>query len=419
MTISRTSLALIAGLALAFPVGSALFAQSEADGGYTAADNSGSFEVNGIHVDVTGKTSEDAREAGWRIAQRKGWSMLSKRLTGHDGSLSDSALDSLVSAIVIDKEEIGPNRYIADLGVTFSRARAGSILGVATQVTRSAPMLIVPVQWSGGVGTTLERDTAWQDAWSRFRSGGSSIDYLRPAGTGPDPLLINAGQVSRRGRGWWRTVLRQYGASDVLIPQVRIMREWPGGPIIATFTAGHGPDNTRITQFSLRVENGDALDALLDEGVKRINAAYEKALNDGALRVDPLLTYRPPQEEQQQPDEADQSPEVTETPTPSAPSTPAANSLSVNIQFDSPSAGSVTSAEAVLRGIPGVSSAVTTSLALGGVSVMQVSYQGSVQALRSALESRGYQVSQGGNTLRISRPSAPSGGGQPSNAAGG
>lgn len=416
MTISRTSVALIVGLALAFPVGGALLAQGDASGGYAAADRSGSFEVNGIHVDVTGKTSEEAREAGWRLAQRKGWAMLSKRLTGHDGSLSDSALDGLVTAIVIENEQIGPNRYVANLGIQFSRGRAGSILGVATHVTRSPPMLMVPVQWSGGVGTTLERDTPWQQAWGRFRAGGSSIDYIRPAGTGPDALLINSGQILRRGRGWWRAILRQYGASDVLIPQVRIMRQWPGGPIIATFTAGHGPDNDRITQFSLRVENGDGLDALLDEGVKRMNAAYETALSNGVLRVDPLLTFRPPSEEE----ENVEIEPLDETPLPSElPAQPIVGATDISIQFDSPSASAVNSAESMLRGVPGVGSAVTTSLALGGVSVMQVSYQGDIQKLKAALEARGWQVGQGGNTLRISRPSAPpAGGAQAGNATG-
>mgnify|MGYP006208173197 CR=1 FL=1 len=43
----------------------------------------------------------------------------------------------------------------------------------------------------------------------------------------------------------------------------------------------------------------------------------------------------------------------------------------------------------LIRGIPGVKSVVTTSLALGGTSVMRVTYQGDPAALQSALSSRG------------------------------
>ena len=71
-------------------------------------DSSGSYEIGGIQVDVTGKDANAARYAGWRLAQRKGWQLLSQRLGGGGGSLSDSTLDSMVSGIVVENEEIGP-----------------------------------------------------------------------------------------------------------------------------------------------------------------------------------------------------------------------------------------------------------------------------------------------------------------------
>src|SRR3546814_1429328 len=81
-------------------------------------------------------------------------------------------------------------------------------------------MLVIPIEWSGGVARSLERRTGWQEAWARFRTGSSSIDYVRPTGTRSDPLLLNHGQIGRRDRGWWRMVLDQFGASDVLIPEI-------------------------------------------------------------------------------------------------------------------------------------------------------------------------------------------------------
>ena len=45
-------------------------------------------------------------------------------------------------------------------------------------------------------------------------------------------LILGAGQVGRRGRGWWRAILDQYGADDVLIPTVELRRSYPGGPIV-------------------------------------------------------------------------------------------------------------------------------------------------------------------------------------------
>jgi hypothetical protein len=269
---------------------------------------------------------------------------------------------------------------------------------VSSQLARSQAMLLVPVQWSGGVGTVFERDTAWKRAWERFRIGNSSIDYVRLRGTGPDALLLDAGQIGRRGRGWWRAILNQYGASDVLIAEVQLKREYPGGPVVGTFTASHGPDKVKVTSFSLRVDNVDGLDTLLDQGIQRIDQAYQAALSAGALKSDPLLAYRPPVEKPVE--EATTEEESTPTPTPGVTETTA----SFTVQVDTPSAASVTTSEAALRGIPGVRSAQTTSLALGGISVMRVSYDGTIGSLRSALEARGWSVQEGPGVLRIRRP---------------
>jgi len=404
--ISRHALRLTLALSLAV-TGGVVLAQDDqiTDQGVTSADSSGSYEVGGIQVDVTGKTAEQARYGGWRIAQRKGWTLLSQRLGGGGGTLSDSALDSIVSGIVVEDEQIGPNRYIARLGVLFSRAKSGALLGVAGESERSGPMLTIPLQYSGGTGQVFEQKTAWQDAWGRFRTGNSTIDYVRPSGTGPDALLLNAGQTGRPIRGWWRTILDQYAASDVLVPVVHIYREWPGGPIIGAFEARHGPDNHIITRFSLRVGNSDGLPVLLDAGVKRIDDAYQAALKNGMLKADPSLSWRPPTAATVATEAGD------ETPVDAGDTTVITGGTAINLQVDTPGAASVLATESALRGIPGVRSAITTSLALGGVSVVRVSFDGDPAALRPLLESRGWSVVGSGTTLRIRRGGAPSQGG--------
>lgn len=393
---------ILAALALGVVATGAVVAQQ---GGVAPVDGSGSFEVNGVRVDVAGPTAEAARTTGWRLAQRKGWQMLSQRLTGQARSLPDGTLDSLVTSIVVESEQIGPNRYIARLGVLFNRSRAASILGIAGVSERSPAMLVVPLIWDGGTGTVFERATPWQAAWARFRTGGSVMDYVRPSGTGADGLLLNAGQVTRRGRGWWRTVLNQYGASDVLIPQVRLYRQWPGGPVIGTFTAGYGPDNRLLGSFSLRVNQGDAVPALLDEGVRRLDALYQQGLRSGALRPDLVLAAPPPgsvilpdEEEIVDPTSID----AGATPTP----VPTGDSVTLSIQADTPTVAAVESTEAALRSVPGVRSAATSSLALGGVSVLRVTFDGDIAILSAALESRGWQVQQGDGALRIRRRAA-------------
>lgn len=396
-------------LAVSVALAGAGYAQLEGtDRGVAPLDSSGSFEVSGIAVDVRGSSAEAARLAGWRLAQRKGWQMLGARLNAGSVGLSDGALDAIVSGIIVENEELGPRRYVARLGVLFDRGRAAAILGVQGSITRSPPMLVIPVQHAGGVATVFESRTPWQQAWARYRTGNSTVDYVRPSGTGPDPLILNAGQIGRPARAWWRALLDQYGASDVVIPEVTLYRQWPGGPVIGVFAAHYGPDNRLLRRFVLRVANGRSLDALLDAGVKRIDDAYQQALNAGILRVDEGL-IPPPEAVEENPGEDD----LLEA---DAAGLAGSVGTSVSVQFDTPDAGAVGATEASVRSVPGVRAVATTSLALGGVSVMRVLIDGNIAALRAGLQARGWSVEEAGGTLRLRRaptlppPAAPGGG---------
>ena len=99
--------------------------------------------------------------AGWREAQRKGWTQLYRKMNGSDGpALGDSVLDGIVTAIVVEHEQIGPRRYVARLGVQFDRVRAGQILGVSGRTLRSPPLLVIPVYSIDGIQQVFEqRDT--------------------------------------------------------------------------------------------------------------------------------------------------------------------------------------------------------------------------------------------------------------------
>lgn len=386
-------------------LGAGVIAQIEGgDRGVAPIDSSSDFEVSGIKVDVAAKNANAARYGGWREAQRQGWRLLWSNVHGGGApGLSDSALDSIVAGIVVENEQIGPNRYIATLGVLFDRVRAGQILGVSGSSIRSAPLLVIPVQWSGGTPQSFETRTEWQKAWARFRTGGSSIDYVRPSGTGADPLLLNYGQTGRPGRRWWRMLLDQYGAADVLVPQVRLERLWPGGPVIGHFSARFGPDNRPLSSFVLRVGSSAGIPLMMDEGVRRMDQMFSQALADGRLRPDSSLVIEQPVDVEALPTEetaAEDSADTTEMPDAAATTT---GTATYSVQYETPDVASVSSTEAAVRGISGVRFASTGSLALGGVSVMRVTFAGDLGALKAALSARGFKVQEGGGALRISR----------------
>ena len=395
--------------------GYALVAQVAGERGIAPTAASADIEVKGISVDVQGKSAEDARANGWREAQRKAWEQLK------GPKLSDSQLDGLVSAIVIERERLGPRRYIATLGVVFDRQRAGAYLGGAAQASRSAPLLLIPVVESGGAYITFEQRNPWQRAWAEFNPGQSRIDYVRLSGAGGDSLLVNFGQTQRKSRAWWRSTLDQYGATDVLMAFARLDHQFPGGPVSGTFTARYGPDSRPLDSFTLKADNPDAVPAMLAQAVERMDQAFTGALASGKLQPDPSLrigaggSIDPAIQRLIEIGRAAQARRAAEAAiangeAPRIEAAPVAGiepgEVSVRnftVQFATPDAGAFDSALGAVRGTGGVRGLGVTSTAIGGTSVMSVSYAGSLEELAAALEARGFSVRRGANALAISR----------------
>lgn len=407
--------AVAALLVLSLGTGGWLLAQSGEQAGNIGFDSASNFEVTGIRVEANGEDAFDAQRNGWREAQRRGWRMLYARVAGGSPNaapnLTDSALDAIVAGIIVEEEQIGPTRYVARLGVMFDRARVSRYLGTSGQVRRSPPLLVVPVMWVGNTPNSFENRNEWQRAWIRFQTGDSTIDYVRAAPTAPAPLLLTVGQTGRPGRGWWRFLLDSYGAADVISPVAYVNYSYPGGPVTATFVAYHGPDRRKLGQVSLRIRNAQNLPRLMAAGVSRLDQIYQRALAEGRLRPDPTLQFEFGIDEEDLEEEFEeleeslaQTTQRNETTT-NPPETQATGRYT--IQVVTPDAPSVRASESLVRGTPGVRAASTSSLAIGGVSLMEISYIGDLDTLASALAARGFQVQRGAGTLRISRAAAP------------
>jgi hypothetical protein len=398
MHLRRPAVPLIAAILLLAGVGGALVAQMEsAERGILPIDSSGTLEISGIKVDVGGKDAETARYNGWRIAQREGfkalWAKMNKRPVNQAPSLADSTLDGLVSSIVVEQEQIGPNRYIATLGVLFDRARAGELLGVAGEVRRSAPMLLIPVMTSGSTPTSVELRNPWQRAWAQFRTSQSSIDYVRVSGQGVDPLLINAAQTRRPGRGWWRNILDLYGAANILVAEVRVNRIYPGGPAKARFVGRFGPDALVLGSFELTARNSQDLPRMMAEGVQRMDELFAQAHAAGIVRGDPDLIIQPPPPEVLE--------EVEETPTVAVPAT-----VVQVLVIERGDASAVAQTVAQIRGLAGVIWVTQAPLPNGNAN-LAVNYQGDAAALGLALSSRGWAVTNRGGVFYVTRGAAP------------
>jgi len=253
-------------------------------------------------------------------------------------------------------------------------------------------MLLIPITITGGTATSVELRNAWQRAWAQFRTSQSSIDYVRVSGMGVDPLLVNAAQTNRPGRGWWRNLVDLYGAADILVAEVQLQRLYPGGPARARFIAHHGPDNEIIGGFSLTAANSDAIPAMMNEGVRRMDELYSDALAAGRLQRDSTLDLPlpPPLPE-----------EVVEAP----PAQQQGNAFQV--QIAATNVNTYNFAMAHLRTLPGMSQVIPQSINPSGTSYVLVSYKGTGPQLAGALIARGWSADSSGTVVRMSGGAGP------------
>jgi hypothetical protein len=371
-------------LAAAAGIGGVVYAQLEStDRGILPLDSTNTLEIGGIHVDVGGPDAQTARYTGWRIAQRQGFKMLWAKMhnapIGEAPNLPDGALDQIVSSINVEREQIGPNRYIADLGVQFDQARAAQFLGVeGVAAQRSAPMLLIPVTVSAGTATGVELRNAWQRAWAQFRTSQSPINYVRISGMGPDPILINAAQTHRPGRGWWRNLLDMYGASDILVAEVQLQRLYPGGPARARFIARHGPDDEIVGGFTLTAQNSDGIAGMMAQGAQQMDQLFAQALAAGRLTRDSSLDLPPPP--------------VLPALTQEKPAAPVNMVNSFQVQVTGRNVSFYNFAMAHLHTLAGIESATPEQINPGGTSYILVKYKGDLSQLAAALSGRGWVV---------------------------
>ena len=392
----RLAIPLLLLLAVA-GVGATVYAQLESgDRGILPLDTTNTIEIGPVHVDVGAADAQSARLAGWRIAQRQGFRMLWAKMhnapINQAPTLPDGTLDQIVSSINVDHEQIGPNRYIADLTVEFDHDLAAPYLGVegAQVIQHSAPMLLIPVTVTAGTETSVEFRNAWQRAWAQFQTAQTPINYIRVSGMGADPMLVNAAQTARPGRGWWRALLDMYGAQDVLVAEVQLQRAYPGGPARARFIARHGPDNEVIGGFTLTAPNSDAIPAMMTQGAQRIDAIFSQALADGRLSRDPSLNTPPPP--------VQQLPVVAAAPPPPK-QVNAVNAFQVQIIGNDVNVYNF--AMAHLRTVGGVESATPQQINPNGTSYVLVSYHGTIAQLAAALSARGWVVDASGTVIRM------------------
>lgn len=364
----------------------------------TAIGGSGGLVVSGIAVDVGGKSPNDARLNGWREAQRQAWPALWARMSGLPAGtaprLADGALDGMVSAIEVEREQVGPNRYVARLAVVFDRVRASTYLGRFANLASSPPFLVIPVLQDAATRQAHESTSPWLAAWSRLRAGETPIDYVRIQPTPGDEILLNAWQAERRHIFLWRMLIDRYQVADVLIPELILDRSHVGGPATALLIVRFGPAGREIGRVRLTNRAGD-ITGLTDTAVREADRLYVAALRAGNLLPDPSLI--PPEEPLAALE--DTGPGIDA-------GFEDGGAEAIRVRVQTPDDQTLQSIQRTIAGTPGVVGVRLQSLVLGGESILEIVPGTTIEQLRYALDQRGLRL-DGGVIRRRAAGEAP------------
>ncbi len=360
-----------------------------------APSGPGAYKIAGVAVDVVASNATAARTAAYVLAERRAWPLLWARITGNPAAaaphLADGAIEAMVAGVEIERENFDLNRYIGRLAIVFDRDRASGFVG--GEGGQAPPMLLLPVLIDGaGVRTVYQARTPWTAAWLRFRDAASALDYVVPATSAGDNVVLTAWQAHRSDLTLWRTVLARFKAADVLTAEVRLVRAWPGGPVSATVIARHGPDALEIERLTLHATNPAAVDAMLDEAVRAVDGIYVRALADGRLSVEKGLTV-------------ELAPLIGSGPTIGSGEI-AVTAVGTEANVVTPDAAVWAATFAELKAVPGVVDVRLLRLALGAVSRIVIRHADSDAALAYHLDQHGWRLAPEGGGVLLRRKAA-------------
>ena len=211
------------------------------------------YRILGVPVDASAESGVAARDLAIAAGQREGLTRLMQRLTSPTahGRLPDVTrvpIERYVNSFEIAQEKVGPTRYIGMLNLNYVAAEVQALLGSAGIPhvrRRSDPILVVPVDLSGGEPSAWDEGSPWRAAWYEGIEQATVTVLALPLGdladiAGAPPGSLTAGdQVALDG------LASRYGTETVVVAAARIDR---------------APDNGKPTQIELSARRAGAWD---------------------------------------------------------------------------------------------------------------------------------------------------------------
>jgi hypothetical protein len=217
------------------------------------------FAVENVPVDARAESATAARERAIASGQQMALDRLFARLVPQEGRaslprLSPLEVSDLVRDFAVEDERTSAVRYLANLSVRFRPDDIRALLrarNIPFAETMSKPIVVLPVQLSGGGALLWEETNAWRQAWADLRADGL-VPFVVPVGDLQDVTVVDAQRAQAGDRQALAAIAERYGAGSVLVAVADSRRQSGSSLQVSTnlVPVGGGDAETQVRSVS-------------------------------------------------------------------------------------------------------------------------------------------------------------------------
>jgi len=207
------------------------------------------FEVTGLKVDARAADELQAKQEGIAEAQQQALQEVFRRLVSEDdiGRLPEVTSDMLISMVRdydISDEKFGGGRYLATLSVRFEPKKVAEILKsqrIPFAMTRSRPVVVLPVIDIGTAQRLWDDPNPWRDAWAGQLPHPGLFTLVMPIGDLTDVAAVSVNYALAGDPVGLEQIASRYDAA---------------GTMVAVATIDRGSDVRRVVDVTLTFSGG-------------------------------------------------------------------------------------------------------------------------------------------------------------------
>ncbi|MDX1711697.1 MAG: DUF2066 domain-containing protein [Rhodovibrionaceae bacterium] len=260
-----------------------------------SAAQSDIYTVRNVPVDVTADNATQARAQALEEARQKALQSLIDRLVprneqGYVPDLSPSRLEQMVRDFEVEEERTSAVRYIAELTIRFNSQAVQRFLQnsrVRYALTRSKPVVLLPVLSTQTGAVLWDEPNPWRQAWSEYPANAGLVPMIVPLGDLSDMAAIDAVEAIAGDQAGLSTVADNYGAVGAVVAQAQTSGDAEAGTarvdVLARWYDLSGGGAGQTVTDSLRQREGEALEDLLYRGADSIASAINESWKQANL----------------------------------------------------------------------------------------------------------------------------------------